>query len=345
MMPAEWAPQSAVMLTWPHAGTDWIDVLDEVEPVFYEIAHATLRFEHLLVSCEDPDIVKNLQTGFNQFTAERELPGRALVVQAPADDTWARDHGPIALSGARGPRLLDFRFNAWGGKFACKKDNALNQVLAAKGAFGQTPLSKVDFILEGGSIESDGRGTLLTTSECLLATTRNHEKSRTEIEDFLKTTLGAHRVLWLNHGYLAGDDTDSHIDTLARFCAPDHIAYVHCDDPGDEHYGSLLAMAEELTEFRQDDGSPYRLTALPWPEPVYDAEGERLPATYANFLIINGAVLVPVYGVPQDEQAVATLAGIFPDREMIPVNCLPLAGQNGSLHCVTMQLPAGVIEL
>jgi agmatine deiminase len=344
-MPAEWTLQSAVMLTWPHTGTDWIDVLEEVEPVFQEIARAVLRFQHLLVSCEDPARVANLRAELNDYAVTQHLPGRALVIQAAADDTWARDHGPIAVLGENGPKLLDFRFNAWGGKFPCKKDDALNRALSEKGVFGDIPLIEVDFILEGGSIESDGEGTLLTTSECLLATSRNHEMSRTDIEEFLQKTLGARRVLWLNHGYLAGDDTDSHIDTLARFCDPGHIAYVHCDDPEDEHYDSLTAMAEELSEFRQDDGSPYRLTALPWPDAVYDEDGERLPATYANFLIINGAVLLPVYGVRQDDAAIEALAGIFPDREIIAINCRPLAGQNGSLHCVTMQLPAGVIEL
>ncbi len=202
----------------------------------------------------------------------------------------------------------------------------------------------MDFVLEGGSIESDGAGTLLTTSECLLTPSRNPSMDRTAIEQLLEEVLGGvDRILWLNHGYLAGDDTDSHIDTLARFCAPDHICYVTCPDVADEHYSALAAMEEELQEFRQADGTPpYRLTPpLPWPDPIYDEDGERLPATYANFLIINGAVLLPVYDVPQDEEAVRIMAGIFPDREIIPIDCRPLIYQHGSLHCVTMQIPAG----
>ncbi|WP_166266084.1 agmatine deiminase family protein [Marinobacter caseinilyticus] len=345
-MPAEWAPQSAIMLTWPHADTDWREILSEVEPVFFDIARATLRFQHVLISCEDGHRANELALELNRYAADQQLPGRVCAWQAPADDTWARDHGPLAIESQDGLQLCDFRFNAWGGKFPHAKDNALNQVLASKGAFGRTPLMSVDFVLEGGSLESDGEGTFLTTSECLLAPSRNPSHDRTRIEKLLAETLGSERVLWLNHGYLAGDDTDSHIDTLARFCAPDHICYVRCDDEQDEHYGALAAMEEELQQFRRADNvTPYRLTPLPWPDPLFDADGERLPATYANFLIINGAVLVPVYGVPQDDEAVQILAGAFNDREIIPIPCRPLIAQHGSLHCVTMQLPAGVVSL
>ena len=339
-MPAEWEPQSAVMLTWPHPGTDWSDILDEVEPVFLAIAKAVLRFENLLISCEHVFRVQSLERELNQYAADNNLPGRVLGVPAPANDTWARDHGPLALRTAEGKtELLDFQFNAWGGKFAWEKDNALNRHLANFGSFGTTPLVPVEFVLEGGSIESDGQGTLLTTSECLLTPSRNENMDRSAIEALLKETLGAKRILWLNHGYLAGDDTDSHIDTLARFCAPDHICYVGCPDVSDEHYSALAAMEEDLTHFQQADGSPYRLTALPFPDAIHDDDGERLPATYANFLIINGAVLAPVYGVPQDAEALDTLRSIFPDRKIIDIDCRPLIKQHGSLHCVTMQLP------
>lgn len=344
-MPAEWAPQSAIMLTWPHAGTDWQEILSEVEPVFRDIAKATLRFQHVLISCEDDTTLTSLARELNHYAESNELPGRVKAVYAPADDTWARDHGPIAVTDSGGIRLMDFGFNAWGGKFPCDKDNALNRNLADQSAFGNTPLATVDFILEGGSLESDGQGTLLTTSECLLTPARNPSFDRTQIEALLAETLGASQVLWLNHGYLAGDDTDSHIDTLARFCSPDHICYVRCEDVDDEHFDALSAMEEELRQFRQRDGSPYRLTPLPWPAPLYDSEGERMPATYANFLIINGAVLMPVYDVPEDTHAVRVMARIFPDREIIPINCRPLIAQHGSLHCVTMQLPEGVVTL
>lgn len=332
------------MLTWPHSGTDWAEILPDVEPVFRAIARAILRFEHLIISCEDKDRLNSEADALADYARAHNLPGRVIRISAPADDTWARDHGPLGVTTDTGPRLLDFGFNAWGGKFEWHKDNELNRRLSEAGAFSSTPLESVDFILEGGSIESDGQGTLLTTSECLLTPTRNPACDRTDIEQILSETLGADRVLWLNHGYLAGDDTDSHIDTLARFCAADHICYVACPEVADEHYSALAAMEEDLQEFRQNNGEPYRLTPLPWPDPVFDDDGERLPATYANFLIINGAVLLPVYGVPQDKEAQTVLAGIFPDREIIPIDCAPLIRQHGSLHCVTMQLPAGIVQ-
>lgn len=343
-MPAEWAPQSAVMLTWPHAGTDWLDRLKDVEPVFDAIAKAVLRFQHLVLSCEDTATVRPLTDSLNQWAEAQAYPGRVRSTVAPANDTWARDHGPIAIDIDGKVQLLDFRFNAWGDKFPWEKDDALNRQLSEAGLFGNTSLTSVDFVLEGGSIESDGLGTILTTSECLLATSRNPGLDRTQIESKLKDTLGAERVLWLNHGYLAGDDTDSHIDTLARFCAPGHICYVHCNDENDEHFAALRAMEAELHQFRDADDQPYRLTALPWPDACYDDEGERLPATYANFLIINGAVLLPIYNVPQDEEAIDIMGRIFPDRDIVPIDCRPLIHQHGSLHCVTMQLPEGVVK-
>jgi len=345
MLPAEWAPQSAVMLTWPHPGTDWAGIMADVEPVFLRIAREVLRYEHLLISCEFVARLQQLDKELNNYAKSEGLPGRVISVPAPANDTWARDYGPITVNTGEGFELLDFRFNAWGGKFPWEKDNALNHHLANAGAFGKHPLRAVDFVLEGGSIESDGEGTLLTTSECLLTPTRNPAMDRTRIEQLLAEVAGAERILWLNHGYLAGDDTDSHIDTLARFCAPDHICYVACPDVADEHYSALAAMEEELQEFRQTNGMPYRLTPLPWPDAIYDGEGRRLPATYANFLIINGAVLLPVYDVPQDQQAVRVMADLFPGREIIPIACRPLILQHGSLHCVTMQIPAGVVTL
>ena len=333
------------MLTWPHPGTDWARMMTDTERVFLDIAKAVLRFEHLLISCEYVARLQKLGQELNQYAEDNNLPGRVVTVPAPANDTWARDHGPITVTGDDGTVLLDFSFNAWGGKFPWEKDNALNRHLANAGVFGTTPMQAVDLVLEGGSIESDGQGTILATSECLLTPTRNPDLDRSDIEQRLSGLLGASRILWLNHGYLAGDDTDSHIDTLARFCAADHICYVACPDVADEHYSALAAMEEELQEFRQQDGTPYKLTALPWPDAIYDEDGERLPATYANFLIINDAVLLPVYDVPQDPDAIRIMGEIFPDREIIAINCRPLIHQHGSLHCVTMQIPAGVVSL
>lgn len=202
----------------------------------------------------------------------------------------------------------------------------------------------LDFVLEGGSIESDGMGTLLTTSECLLAPNRNQPMNRIDIEEHLRRVLHVQRVLWLDHGYLAGDDTDSHVDTLARFCSPDTITYVKCTDTEDEHYDALLKMEEQLRTFRTLAGEPYRLLALPMADKV-EEEGERLPATYANFLILNDAVLYPTYNQPlKDRQAREVLQEAFPGYELVGIDCRTLIRQHGSLHCVTMQYPVGVIK-
>lgn len=333
-LPAEWEPQSAVQLTFPHEGTDWAGVLPEVLPCFVEIAVTISRFQKVLVVCQD--------IGATQKLLHAAVKQNLILTEAPSNDTWARDHGGITVESNDRPLILDFVFNGWGLKFAADKDNLITRHLYNNGVF------KVGFhpggiVLEGGGIESDGQGTLLTTAECLLSPNRNPHLSKPEIEDYLKEIFGLQRVLWLNHGYLAGDDTDSHIDTLARFCTPDIIAYVKCTDPADEHFPALQAMELELQDFRQADGAPYHLVALPWPDACFDENGQRLPATYANFLIINGAVLVPTYAVPQDAEALKIIQGIFPDREVIGIDCRPLILQHGSLHCVTMQYPVGVV--
>jgi agmatine deiminase len=205
-------------------------------------------------------------------------------------------------------------------------------------------LKTIGLIMEGGSIESDGLGTILTTSKCLLSPNRNPQLDKSEIEQAMASLLGARRVLWLNHGWLAGDDTDSHIDTLARICPENTIVYQACDNPLDEHFHELKLMEEELKTFRAPDGSSYRLIALPWPKARFDDQAHRLPATYANFLVINGAVLAPTYGDREiDDKALACIGQVFPGREVIGINCLPLIEQHGSLHCVTMHLPAGVL--
>jgi agmatine deiminase len=210
--------------------------------------------------------------------------------------------------------------------------------LSKKGYFGSTTLQTIDFVLEGGSIESDGMGTILTTSECLCNHNRNGGLSKDVIETKLTEYLGAKRVLWLDHGYLAGDDTDSHIDTLARFVNPTTIAYVQCKDESDEHYEALLAMEKQLTTFETTDGKPYTLVPLPMVSAIIDDEGNRLGATYANFLITNHALLYPTYGVKEDEPAKECFKSLFPALEIIPINCTRLIEQGGSLHCSTMQV-------
>lgn len=328
-LPPEWAPQQLVQLTWPHEQTDWVDMLDEVNQCFVDIARIIVQHEKLLVVCKDSKRIKTLLKGtdFSKIT----------FVELPTNDTWARDHGGITVLEDGKKAIYDFAFNGWGKKFEAKLDNQITKALHEKQVFGRDVIYRncLDFVLEGGSIESDGEGTLLTTSTCLLSDNRN-DLSKEVIETRLKNYFGLHRVLWLNHGYLAGDDTDSHIDTLARFCDVSTIAYVKCEDETDEHYIELKKMEEELMQFRTVSGNFYRLIPLPMADTVYDDE-IRLPATYANFLIINDAVLVPTYQSPKDEIALKQLGQAFPDRKIIGINCLPLIKQHGSLHCVTMQ--------
>lgn len=336
VFPAEWHPQSGVMITWPHADTDWFDILEEVTACYVAFSKEILKREKLLVVCpEEDEVVKH-------FTAEEQK--NLLISELKSNDTWSRDHGAISVFVNGKPTLFDFGFNGWGLKFAANYDNQITQRLFQQEEFNPEVLyeSKINFIFEGGSIESDGEGTLLTTSQCLLAPNRNQPMTQDEIEEYLKKSLGADRVLWLNHGYLAGDDTDSHIDTLARFCDRHTIAYVKCDDETDEHFDELKRMEEELTSFKTSEGKPYRLIPLPMADAVY-YDGYRLPATYANFLIINGAVLMPTYSSAKDETAKAQLQQAFPDREIIGIDCCPLIKQHGSLHCVTMQFPEGFL--
>ena len=265
-------------------------------------------------------------------------------LQCATNDTWARDHGAITMIDTGTPSLLDFAFNGWGLKYASELDNQITRQAVEAGALNGQYVNRLDFILEGGSIESDGMGTLLTTSECLLSSNRNERLNQVEIEDYLKSVFHLQQVLWLDHGYLAGDDTDSHIDTLARFCSTDTIAYVKCEDKEDEHYGELHAMEEQLKTFRTLAGAPYRLLALPMADKI-EEDGERLPATYANFLILNDAILYPTYNQPQnDKKAGEVLQQAFPGRQIVGIDCRALIKQHGSLHCVTMQYPTGVIK-
>lgn len=336
--PAEWFPQEGIMITWPHSESDWASMLDEVTACYITISKEILKREKLLAIVPPNSDIEVY------FTAEEKK--KLITVELPSNDTWARDHGPLILFRDNRPLITDFGFNGWGLKFAADKDNQITHQLFQKGLFHPTATycNRINFILEGGSVESDGDGTILTTSTCLLAPNRNQPLSKLEIENALKEMLGAKRVLWLNHGYLAGDDTDSHIDTLARFCSPDSIAYVKCDDSDDEHFESLNAMEKELQLFTTSQGESYKLIALPMADAVY-VHGERLPATYANFLIMNKVVLLPFYGTEKDETARQQLQQAFPDREVVGVDCSPLIQQHGSLHCITMQLPKGTLAV
>lgn len=336
VFPAEWYPQSGVQITWPHAGTDWFDILGEVTETYVNFSKEIVKREKLLVVCAEEDEVTK------HFTVEEQK--NLIVTEIKSNDTWARDHGAISVFVKGKPTLLDFGFNGWGLKFAANYDNQIAHHLYEQEVFKSKVhySNQQHFIFEGGAIESDGKGTLLTTSHCLLAPNRNQPMTKEDIEEYLKKTLGANRILWLNHGYLAGDDTDSHIDTLARFCDEETIAYVKCEDENDEHFDELQAMENELKKFTTSDGKPYRLIPLPMADAV-NYNGYRLPATYANFLIINNAVLMPTYDSPKDNEAKTGLQKAFPDREIIGIDCRSLIKQHGSLHCVTMQFPEGFL--
>jgi agmatine/peptidylarginine deiminase len=335
--PAEWEPQSAILLAWPHAGTDWAERLAEVEETYIALVAAITRFERVVICVADDDLQAYARA---RLASARIDMARVAFVDAEYDDTWLRDSGPITLHAENGFRLLDFRFTGWGGKFDASRDDQLIEALHSQELFLNSVAQPIDFALEGGAIETDGRGTLLTTWQCLHE--RHPDKSRADLTARLAGWLEQDRVLWLDHGYLEGDDTDAHIDTLARFAAPDAIVFQTCDDPADSHYAELHAMANEIAALRTDDGQAYRLFPLPWPKAILDG-GRRLAASYANFLIVNGAVLVPAYDDEADGQAAAVLEKAFPGREIVPVPCRALIWQNGSLHCLTMQLPEGLV--
>ena len=366
-LPAEWEAQWGVMLTWPHEDTDWQPYLAKITATYVEMAREIARREWLLIVVPKAEIVPE----------EVRKMERVVVFECPTDDTWARDHGPVVLKAKTHPRplptggekgdippdeypkkclWLDFRFNGWGEKFPADNDNRIVERLfnVQCSMFNVQLENHQDFVLEGGSIESDGCGTIFTTSQCLLAPNRNQPLTLAEIEAELKRRLRAERVVWLDHGNLVGDDTDGHIDTIVR-CAPDDtLLYVGCDDENDEQFADFQALEQQLKSLKTADGKPYRLLKLPMPEAIFEEGetrneeggtrkeegGERLPATYANFLILNGAVLAPVYGQPEnDAEALRVIGEAFPDRDIIPIDARTIIRQHGSIHCLTMQLP------
>lgn len=340
-LPAEWERTGAVMLAWPHADTDWNYMLDKVNQCYVRLCEALTRVTNVIIVT--PDHVPLLPS----VLMSEIVPERLQWFTAPTNDTWTRDYGPVVTT--TGPddwQINDFKFNGWGLKFAADRDNLVTGLMCRNGAFMAEYVNRLGFVLEGGSIESDGNGTIMTTTRCLLSPNRNGNMNQKEIEESLKTYLGAHRVLWVDHGALEGDDTDSHIDTLARFAPGDTIVYVGCDNPNDSHYDELDKMKKQLEGFVTQAGHPYRLVELPLPDPIYDSEGLRLPATYANFLIVNNTVFLPSYRQPdKDNLAVERIANAFPGYEIITVDCTELIYQHGSLHCATMQLPFEILPL
>ncbi|WP_133492506.1 agmatine deiminase family protein [Alcanivorax sp. 24] len=330
----EWHPQWGVLLAWPDVNTDWAGQLEEAEQSFTALIGAILGHENVLLLCRD--LAAEARARESLSAAGANL-ARLHVIHADYDDTWARDFGPIAVTDDGAPRLLDFRFNGWGDKFPAERDNALNGRLPWR-----VPLEGVELVLEGGSIDTDGQGTLLTTRHCLSHPNRNPDLDQQSLETALREHLGVERIWWLEHGHLEGDDTDAHVDTLARFVNPTTIAYVQCQDDSDSHYPALAAMERELQVLAEQNG--LTLAPLPMVSSQYNDDRERLPATYANFLITNQAILMPTYQCPTDEAALAALQLAAGSRPVIGIPCRALIEQGGSLHCVTMQLPEGVLE-
>lgn len=338
----EWAEQDAVMLTWPHPETDWSHILDDVEPVYITLCQQISQVQKVLIVAHDAALKAHITHLLTEHGVELS---QIVFVDAPCDDTWARDHGPLTTANDNGDLFIkDFIFNGWGNKFDGSMDNAINAEVVKQAANPNAQYKALDFVLEGGGVEINERGVLLATSECLLNPNRNPSLTREDIEQTLKNELGVESFLWVDHGYLAGDDTDSHIDTLVRFAPNDTLVYVRCDDEEDEHYDALCKMEAQLESFRTPDGEPYHLIDLPWPNACFDSDDYRLPATYANYLIINKAVLVPVYGDEMDAYALGQIQQAYPDRTVIGINCLPIIHQFGSLHCITMQLPKGFLK-
>ena len=338
ILPPEWAPQGFVLLAWPHPDGDFAPWLEVVSHSYALTVVAVSRHQDVLIACRDLQHQQEIQERLSQY---HPVTARVRFVHLPYHDVWVRDTAPIGIwhrqDAKTGGRLLDFRFNGWGNKYPCQIDDAFGQALYRSGVFGDIPYQRIDWVLEGGSLETDGLGTLLATRRSIQNPNRNPDPH--EAEAVLRQHLGLKHFLWLDHGCLPGDDTDGHIDTLARFCDHDTIIYQGCDDPEDTQFPSLQAMAAQLRSFRTPYGRPYELIALPSPQPIFNREGQRLPASYANFLIINGAVLVPQYDDPADTEAMACFHQAFPNREIIPIPARGLIQQFGSLHCLSMNYP------
>jgi len=325
-----------MLLVWPRAGGDWGDGLAAARDAIAQLAATLCAYQPVVLAATDRECHASI-AGHEALAGRAALP----VVEAPNDDIWVRDTGPITVfdSGAR--QFLDFRFDGWGGRFAAHLDDAFTAALHATGCLGAGTLARHEMTLEGGSIEINGAGALLTTERCLIQGRRNAGIDHERATALLRDALGVESVHWLTRGELIGDDTDGHIDTLARFTGADTIVYQGCRDSGDAQHAGLAAMADELAALRDAHGNPYRLTELPLPRAIHHPDdGRRLPAGYANFLIANGCVVVPAFDDPADATAQAIIANLFPDRDIRPIDSRALIRQHGGLHCAAMQIPA-----
>lgn len=338
--PAEWERQSAILLTWPHENTDWQENLWQVETVFIDVVRHLARYQTVIVSCFNKAHRQHIEKKFHEARIPEE---QYILCLAKSNDSWSRDHGPITVYENNRPLLLDFSFNGWGNKYPFDLDNMITRCLYKEGVFRDTPLKTIDYVLEGGSVDSDGLGTIITTSQCLLAETRNPSFNRKDIEDLFEKQFGVSRIIWIKHSRLAGDDTDGHIDMLVRFINKDTLVYTSSKEPGNSNYQELIKLERELKNLSAKYGTAYSLIPLPTPV-IRDAGGQQLPATYINFLFCNEQILVPTYNHVMDTEALTIISELVPDREVVGINSLPLIQQHGGLHCITMQLPEGVIK-
>ena len=342
VFPAEWAPQGAIMLIWPHDDTDWGYRLGDAEKAFGALAVAITRYEPLVVICRDRRVRERALEQLAALGCSRAAIATVLV---DTDDTWTRDIAPITVTDDGLPVFVDWGFNGWGGRFGHGRDAEFGLNLIDSAGFATLGFERASAILEGGAIDTDGAGTLLVNRPSVLDPARNPGLEQAEAETLFGRHLGIERTLWLDVPPLAGDDTDGHVDTLARFCGPTTIAHAAPRAEGDDPNAPALAqLAEQLSALRTPAGEPYELIPLPGPEPVTDEHGQTCPATYANFVILNGAVLVPSYADAADGPAVERLKAAFPDRTVVPVPARTFVTQSGSLHCLTMQMPEGSFE-
>lgn len=333
-MPAEWLPHQATWISWPHKHETWPGNFEAVEPVMVQAVSALTRSEPVRINVLDRAHEQHV-SGLLEGRVERE---RVIFHCIPTNDAWCRDHGAIFVTrdDTQEPALaLDFRFNAWGGKYPpFDLDDAVPQGMAA--VLG-VPRYPVDMVLEGGSIDVNGAGALLTTEQCLLHPNRNPSLRREDIERVLGETLGVDQVLWLGDG-IVGDDTDGHVDDLTRFVAEDTVVTVIEQDRRDQNYSALAENRERLAEFSLADGRLLRVVELAMPRPV-EWKGDRLPASYANFYVANRVVLMPAFRDPADEPNRAKLARCFPGREVVAIDCRDLVLGLGTFHCLTQQVP------
>jgi agmatine deiminase len=336
-MPAEWEPHRGTWLSWPHKEASWPGKFEPVPAIFARIVGALVPGEEVHINVGDEALEQGAREALRQ---EGVSLTRVFFHRVPTDDAWCRDHGPIFVERSHGTGkpeqvLLDWGYNAWGGKYPpFALDDAVPRRLAAELGL---PVETPGMILEGGSIDVNGAGMLLTTEQCLLNPNRNPSLTRDAIEARLRHYLGVTRILWLGLG-IEGDDTDGHVDDLTRFVSRDTVVTVIEPDPTDSNHGPLRENRARLAEARDQDGRPLRVVDLPMPEPVY-YQDQRLPVSYANFYIANDAVLLPVFGTPRDRQAQAVLQPLFPGRKILPINCTDLVWGLGAVHCVTQQWP------